>query len=318
MVLVARHSASASRNEQGLALTLRLSNETALKGSSFTISATASRIQKGLLAIPRRFTGEFPQSKRRVFVVFDDGTRVEPKIYVPYDPKIKECRVFGLSRWFSRRGVVAGDAITITVEDAEKGIYRIALDRFIRQRRAVEARKQLYLTNSDEIAVDQLRLLADAKGVRVREMAFQEIALLAKKPVPPRKRMMVLETGRSEAVPAALRALLEAIHCGRCQICGFTFEKRDGRPYFEIHHIEPDQGHHPTNVLVVCPNCHAKLENAVITEMDRIMGWLVGVTINGRRFKIRQPFVRRRLLDVVAGLIVVCILARVASGQNIV
>src|SRR5205085_6097101 len=86
-----------------------------LKGSSFTIYATASRIDKGLLAIPRRFTGEFPQTKRKVLVAFDDGSRLEPKIYVPYDPKIKECRLFGLSRWFSRRGIVAGDAITVTV-----------------------------------------------------------------------------------------------------------------------------------------------------------------------------------------------------------
>lgn len=289
-----------------------------MKGSSFTIYATASRIDKGLLAIPRRFASDFPQTRQKVLVTFDDGSKVEAKVYVPYDPKIKECRLFGLSRWFSRRGIVAGDAITVTVEDAARGIYRIALDRFIRQRRAAEARRQLFTTDSDEVAGDQLRKLAEAKRQQVKEIAFQEIALMAQRPVLRRKRTTVLQKGRAEAIPPALRVLLEAIHQGRCQICGFTFKKRDGRPYFEIHHLEGDKGHHPTNVLVICPNCHAQLENATISEMDRIMGWPVGVTINGRRFKIRQPFVRRRFPDVVALLIAVCVIGRVGATGNIV
>jgi hypothetical protein len=251
-------------------------------------------------------------------VTFDDGSKAEPKIYMPYDPKIKECRLFGLSRWFSKRGIVAGDAITVTVEDTAKGIYRIALDRFMRQRQAAEARRQLYSTDSTEVAGDQLRKLAEAKREQVKEIAFQEIALMAQRPVLRRKRTMALQKGRAEAVPPALRALLEAVHQGRCQICGFTFRKRDGRPYFEIHHLEGERGHHPTNVLVICPNCHAQLENATITEMDRIMGWLVGVTINGKRFKVRQPFVRRRFPDVVSVLIALCLVGRVGAAGNLV
>ena len=251
-------------------------------------------------------------------MVLDDGTRVEPKIYVPYDPKIKECRVFGLSRWFSKRGIVAGDAITITVEDPMKGIYRIALDRYVGQRRAVEARRQLYIADSPEIAGEQLRKLAESKKEKVHEIAFQEIALMAQRPLIKRKRVMVLQRGRAEAVPPALRALLEALHQGRCQICHFTFKKRDGKPYFEIHHLEADKGHHPTNVLVICPNCHAQLENATVTEMERVMGWLVAVRINGRRFRVRQPFVRRRLPDVVAVLTALCIAARVAASVKVV
>jgi len=282
--------------------------------SSFTIYATDSRISKGLLAIPRRFSNEFPTIKGKILVVFDDGTRVEPKIYVPYDPKIKECRVFGLSRWFSRRGIVAGDAITITLEDPTKGIYRIALDRFIEQRRAAEARRQLYTANSPEMAGEQLRRLADSKKEKVQEIAFQEIALMAQRPFRKRKRVMVLQRGRADAVPPALRVLLEAIHHGKCQICDFTFKKRDGKPYFEIHHLEPDKGHHPMNVLVICPNCHAQLENATVTELERVMGWLVAVRINGRRFRVRQPLVRRRLPDVVAVLTALCVGARVAAS----
>ena len=118
-------------------------------------------------------------------------------------------------------------------------------------------------------------------------------------------------------MPPALRALLEAIHQGKCQICGFTFKKRDGKPYFEIHHLEPDQGHHPMNVLVICPNCHAQLENATVAETERVMGWLVAVKINGKRFRVRQPFVRRRLPDIVAVLTALGVAARVAASVRL-
>lgn len=289
-----------------------------MTNSSFTLYATDSRISKGLLAIPRKFEGEFPATKGKILVVFDDGTRVEPKIFVPYDSKIKESRVFGLSRWFSRRGIVAGDAITITLEDPVKRIYRIALDRFVQQRRAVEARRQLYTTDSPEIAGEQLRRLAESKKEKLQETAFQELALIAQRPLLKRKRVMVLQRGRAEAVPPVLRALLEAIHQGKCQICDFTFKKRDGKPYFEIHHLEPDRGHHPMNVLVICPNCHAQLENATVAETERVLGWLVAVKINGKRIRVRQPFVRRRLPDIVAVLTALGIAARVAAAVKLV
>lgn len=288
-----------------------------MTNSSFTIYATESRLSKGLLAIPRKFTSAFPTTKEKIFVVFDDGSKVEPKIYVPYDPKIKECRIFGLSRWFSRRKIVAGDAITITLQDQAKGVYRIALDRFVKERQAKEARRKLYTTESQEAAAEYLRRLANSKKQKLQATAFNEIALLAQKPVLVRKRSMVLQTGRAEAVPVALRVILEAVHQGKCQICSFTFTKRDGGPYFEIHHLEANKGHHPTNVLVICPNCHAQFENATVTEMERIMGWLVRLRINGKRRRVRQPLVPNRSLDVRPMLFVLFVTARVMSTARI-
>ena len=61
-----------------------------------------------------------------------------------------------------------------------------------------------------------------------------------------------------ESVPASLRAILARLYKGQCQISGFSFLKRDGEPYFEVHHIDPLLGHHAKNVLVVCPNVHAQ------------------------------------------------------------
>ena len=85
-----------------------------------------------------------------------------------------------------------------------------------------------------------------------------------------------------------------------CQLCSFTFEKRNGESYFEIHHLDPGVGHHPTNLLVLCPNCHAQFEHATVTDFKWAGTWLVGVMINGKRFAVRQPLahdsIRRALL----------------------
>ena len=71
------------------------------------------------------------------------------------------------------------------------------------------------------------------------------------------------------------------------------------------------------NVLVICPNCHAQLENATVAETERVMGWLVAVKINGKRFKVRQPFVRRRLPDIVAVLTTLGVAARVVASVRL-
>jgi len=55
-----------------------------------------------------------------------------------------------------------------------------------------------------------------------------------------------------------------------------------------------------------------------VTEMERAIGWLVAVRINGRRFKVRQPFVRRRLPDIVAVLTALGIAARVTASVKLV
>jgi predicted restriction endonuclease len=90
-------------------------------------------------------------------------------------------------------------------------------------------------------------------------------------------------------VPPGIRVLLRELHSGKCQLCSFTFEKRNGEPYFEIHHLDPEIGHHPANLLVLCPNCHAQFEHAIVTNFEWARNWLVGVTINGKRITVRQP-----------------------------
>jgi hypothetical protein len=109
----------------------------------FTIRASASRLGKGLLAIPQRFKDWFSSQKGLIQVVFDDEEKGRALTFHPFDPVVKENRIFGLAQWFSRRRVREGDVISVTLEDVDKRLYRIALDRYVREREEQKARHGL-------------------------------------------------------------------------------------------------------------------------------------------------------------------------------
>lgn len=263
------------------------------KQQSFTIRASASRLGKGLLAIPQRFRDWFPSSQGQIQVVFDDEEKSVGLTFHPYDSVTKETRIFGLARWFSRRGVQQGDLISITLEGPRGQRYRIALERYVRQRREENSRQKLRAAQTDLEAQQELITLSEITRKRPRQLARQELIRIAEESSgQPRPRVAVGISQRREDVPSATRILLRELHDGRCQICSFTFKKRNGEPYFEIHHLDPKIGHHPKNLLVICANCHAQFEHATIADHEYAGGWLVGVTINGKRTTIRQPFVQ--------------------------
>lgn len=60
----------------------------------------------------------------------------------------------------------------------------------------------------------------------------------------------------------------------KCQICGFTFRKKDGGYYSEVAHINPihtaDAGvDKPSNLVVLCPNHHKMLDFGNIVILDK-------------------------------------------------
>lgn len=259
---------------------------------SFTIRASASRLGKGLLAIPQRFKDWFPTAKGKIQVVFDDEEKSKALTFHPYDPVVKENRIFGLGNWFSERGVREGDWISISIEDSTSPKYRIALDRFVRERQEEKSREKLRAARTDSEVEQELSYLSKLTRRRPRELARQELLRIAEESLRrPRPRVLAGAAERHEGVPPTTRVLLRELHDGKCQVCSFTFEKRNGETYFEIHHLDPEIGHHPKNLLVVCANCHAQFEHAIIGDFEFLAGWLVGVTINGRRFAVRQPLV---------------------------
>ncbi len=276
----------------------------------FTIRASSSRLEKGLLAIPQRFNDWFPRERGLIQIVFDDEDKQRSLTFHPYDPVVKETRIFGLGHWFSMRGVRDGDLVSITVEDPDRRLYRIALDRYIREREEQKARQGLEDAQSDSEAERELKALSRLTKKHPRALAGEELLRIAQGSVRrPRPRVPPGAAERHEGTPSSIRVLLRELHDGKCQICSFTFEKRNGEPYFEVHHLDPDVGHHPSNLLVLCPNCHAQFEHAKVTDFRWAGIWLVGVTINGKRLSIRQPLahdsIRRgiiRLFFVVAAI----------------
>lgn len=71
-----------------------------------------------------------------------------------------------------------------------------------------------------------------------------------------------------------------------CQLCGFTFKKKNGENYNEIHHIIPlskNGKDAEINTLVLCANCHAQLHYANVDLSEFIKGI---IKINGIQKKI--------------------------------
>ncbi len=280
---------------------------------SFTIRASASRLDKGFLAVPQKFRDWFPSAKSEIQVVFDDEEKAKGLTFHPNGPEVKENRIFGLGHWFSKRGVGEGDLISITLENQPKRLYRIALERFVRERQEQKARQRLEAAQTDLEAEQELSTLSRLTRKRSRTLAEEELLRIAQGSIrQPRPRVLPGAIERHEGVPSGIRVLLRELHDGKCQLCSFTFEKRNGEPYFEIHHLDPNVGHHPSNLLVVCPNCHAQFEHATVTDFKWVGSWLVGVVINGKRVLVRQPLahdsIRRSLLGL--GILVAAIQSR--------
>jgi hypothetical protein len=277
----------------------------------FTIRASASRLDKGLLAVPQRFKNLFPSTRTQIQVIFDDGEKSRPLTFQPYDATVKENRIFGLRQWFARRGVREGDLISITVESSSQKLYRITLDRFVLERQEGKARDGLRTARTDAEAEQRLVKLAQITRRRPREAARGELLRIAEKSLPQFRPVVLPHVApRREGVPPGLRVLLRELHDGKCQLCSFTFEKESGEPYFEVHHLDPALGHHPKNLLVVCPNCHAQFEHATVSDLRWAEGWLVGLAINGKQVSVRQPLVNESSWRTLLGLLVIIAVLR--------
>jgi hypothetical protein len=272
----------------------------------FIVRASASRLDKGLFAIPQKFKRWFPDEKGQIHVVSDDEDKSRTLTFHPYDATTKESRIFGLRNWYSKRGVRQGDLISVTLENRDRRLYRIALERYILEQQERMARQRLQEASTDSEAEQQLSILWHVTKMRPRDVAQRELLQIVQQSARQSRPIMLPAVAeRRESVPPGIRVLLRELHEGRCQICSFTFEKRNGEPYFEVHHLDPKVGHHPTNLLVVCPNCHAQLEHAAVSDLRWADQWIVGLTINGKRLSIRQPFAHDSIRRVLFGLLIV-------------
>lgn len=253
-----------------------------MRTASFRVFLTKSRLEKGLLAISRKFRSLFPSSAQKVTVFFDDDAKPYQKPYTPYESTTRECRIYNLRQWFRKHQAVVGDWVEVIVETTG---YRLIFRK--RSEEEIRYRRELQEAETEEHATNALRKLAQTQRRSLRKAALKELERLSKRTWE-RKRVIAAPRERYEGVPASLRALLKVVYEGRCQICGFTFFKRNGEPYFEVHHVDPEGGHQPQNLLVLCANCHAQMEHADVAVERDAQGWIVAVTINGERRPVHQ------------------------------
>jgi len=253
-----------------------------------TIRITQSRIDKGLIAIPMALTGWFPNYNKTIEVYLNDSPVSQTKSYSSYTSSTRECRIGGVREWLQKNNIKSGDEIVIQFIDRERFIYRLIPEQnFILTTQ--ELQHSFDESETEQDASETITTLAEWTHLDRGKIVFGEYYRLINT-LPSEERQYVRRrmSRTRESVPANLRTLLENIYEGHCQSCDFWFLKKDKRPYFEIHHLDPSKGHHPKNVLVVCGNCHNQFEYASVKQEFNDDGWLVRVSFNESERSVKQ------------------------------
>jgi hypothetical protein len=248
-----------------------------------TIKTTISRIIKGLLAVPVSLIDLFPQNKREIVIVNEKG-REELKPFTPYNSSSKECRIGGMKAFYEKYSIKDGEELVIQILDNDK--FRIVPERIFKDK-VVGIEKKLELSNTEEESKKYIDLLSAETKRTTEEVAKSEFLRCVS--IEPTQRLhRSVSAKMKESVPSFTRNILLEIYKGKCQVTNFTFLTKSGTPYFEVHHIKPELGHHLKNLLVVSPNVHAQFTHANVEEFFDKEGWLRKVKFNDDEFFVRQ------------------------------
>ncbi len=91
---------------------------------------------------------------------------------------------------------------------------------------------------------------------------------------PVSERFGIVPSSVWEAKNNSIRPFLLEQYGGRCQICGFTFYKRNGEPYFEglylVSRLHKKWIDRTGNVLCLCANCCAKMQHGIVKVEDLV------------------------------------------------
>ncbi|MCH7770784.1 MAG: HNH endonuclease [Bacteroidetes bacterium] len=253
-----------------------------------TIRVTKSRIEKGLLAIPRNFSNYLPKSSQKIKIYFDDSENPLSKTFSSFYSSTNENRIGGLKDWFYDNQIREDDELVLQVIDKNKFIYRLFKEKkFIERIKEIQA--DFDNSKDDKIVFDKIELISNLTKVDKTKIVYNEFLRLANYSNEKiRKRLKISNRFSRENIPPSIRVILGYMYKGRCQVCSFTFFKRDRNPYYEIHHLDATLGHHPKNLVLVCANCHRQFEYANVSKDFDETGWLSKVTFNQNNFKIKQ------------------------------
>jgi uncharacterized CHY-type Zn-finger protein len=262
--------------------------KSAINYNYMTIKMTQSRIDKGLIAIPVSLTKWFPRFSSTVHVYLDDLPDLQPKTFSPYESSTRECRIGGLAGWFKEKEIKSGDEIVIQVIDEEKSVYRLVSEGIFITK-TLELQDGFDKSESEQEASGKVNTLGQWVQLDRQKVMLSEFnRLIDIMPLESREYAKRRLSRARERVPANLRILLEGIYKGHCQLCDFWFLNRSKKAYFETHHLDPFQGHHPKNVVVVCGNCHNQFEYANMHQDFDTDGWLIRVSFNDRTYLVNQ------------------------------
>ncbi|MDE0472578.1 MAG: hypothetical protein OXH57_11630 [Ekhidna sp.] len=249
-----------------------------------TIKATKSRINKGLLAIPVSLIDLFPENTNKIFLVNDDG-QIERKKFTAYNSSSRECRIGGLRTFYENQGIVDGEELVIQLLDSDK--FRILPERLfqhiLRSKRADFEQS----ISEDEIdkSLNDISLFVNLTHTQILK---NEFIFRSKQEIKKRKFVEKNKTKVRESVPCSIRKILLELYSGKCQVTNFTFLTESHKPYFDIHHIDPEKGNHFKNLLVVSPNTHAQFTHCTLEQNFDKEGWLRKVKFNNNEFKVFQ------------------------------
>lgn len=253
-----------------------------------TFKVTKSRIDKGLLAIPKSLADEyFPPNNSKIRICFEQSMDFEIKNYTCFTSSSREARIGGMKEWYQSNKIRNGDEIVIQIIDHKKLKYKILPERcFLNEIKQLQ--KMFDSSKNENEARECLSSVSKLVGVDRNNIVFNEALRLTELPIKERKHSIIKNRRSKESVPSSLRSLLEEIYHGHCQLTNFGFIMRNGRPYFEIHHINPNLGDHIKNLLVVCPNVHAQFTYANVYHKFDNEGWLCKVRFNNTEFNVNQ------------------------------
>ncbi len=253
-----------------------------------TIKMTQSRIDRGLLAIPVALAKWFPDHNETIQIHLNDSPVSQTKHYSSYSSSTRECRIGGMMAWFQQNNIKSGDEIVIQLIDEERFIYRLIPEQnFILKTK--ELQYSFDNSETEQEASEKITTLAQWTDLDKNKVTLNEYyRLIDTLSIEGRQYINKHSSRARESVPSNLRIVLEYLYKGNCQVCNFGFLKRNKKPYFEIHHLDPQKGHHPKNLLVVCGNCHNQFEHADVKQEFNEDRWLFRVSFNERTYSVEQ------------------------------
>jgi len=272
-----------------------IKGESRINYSYSTVKITRSRIEKGLIAIPMSLAKWFPKYNTNIKVYLDDSDVLHQKNYSSYKSATRECRIGGMAEWFKRNKIKSGDEIAIQLIDKESFTYRLIPERIF-VKKTEELQKNLDTAGDEIEALDEITRLSNWTALDKQRVMLKEYHRIVTT-MPLKERGYIKQRSRQarESVPSNIRVMLGDIYRGHCQVCDFWFLKKDGKPYFETHHIDPLKANHPKNLVLVCANCHRQFEYANVIHKFNKQDWLIRVSFNRRRYAVNQVFLREKL-----------------------